>query len=257
MTRHNDIGNAYDGLGSTTAVVEADGDYVQYRYDPFGEQLSGPTAGQPFRFTGEQQDTDVVRDPYYLRARYYDPEIGRFWSKDPWRGSTVLPQTLNGYGYTANNPVNAADPRGLCHLTGCEEPRQPVPFWPPVDIEAPDIGIEFGPTAENWKWLGRGVSDVAEGAWDSIFGGGQDEEHRYDPNANPGHISIREGLSQMGTWASLRLRCGVFREFRQARLVRRICRGIAGTIGAGIIGCATLEVAAPILWGEKPPRCRP
>jgi hypothetical protein len=39
-----------------------------------------------------------------LRARYYDPEIGRFLSGDPLGGR---------YGYAAGNPVNFLDPSGL------------------------------------------------------------------------------------------------------------------------------------------------
>lgn len=46
----------------------------------------------------------------YMRARYYDPEVGRFISKDPigfWGGD------LNLYAYVVNNPVNYVDPSGL------------------------------------------------------------------------------------------------------------------------------------------------
>jgi len=46
---------------------------------------------------------------YYYRARYYDPEIGRFTSEDPigFRGG------INFYAYCGNNPINCNDPSGL------------------------------------------------------------------------------------------------------------------------------------------------
>lgn len=49
---------------------------------------------------------------YYLRARYYDPEIGRFISKDPVPGILSAPQTLNQYVYCINNPLKYTDPTG-------------------------------------------------------------------------------------------------------------------------------------------------
>ena len=97
--------------GSSGAVTDS------YRYDAFGKLLShgGPSA-QRYRFTGEQQDPEVLRDLYYLRARYYDPSLGRFWTKDPLSGSVGRPQTQNAYAYGVNNPVMFRDPYGLCGL---------------------------------------------------------------------------------------------------------------------------------------------
>jgi uncharacterized protein RhaS with RHS repeats len=53
----------------------------------------------------------VASDLYYLRARYYDPESGRFLSQDPIR----FP---NRYAYAQNNPVLFTDPSGLCGFPG-------------------------------------------------------------------------------------------------------------------------------------------
>ncbi len=47
---------------------------------------------------------------YYMRARYYDPKVGRFISEDPigFGGGDV-----NLYAYVQNNPVMRIDPWGL------------------------------------------------------------------------------------------------------------------------------------------------
>ena len=97
----------YDGLGSVTDLTDDEGDVLDgYTYDVFGalRSQSGSSAN-PWLFTGEQLDADS--DLYYLRARYYDPAIGRFLSQDP------LP-TGNLYVYAGNNPVRYVDPSGLC-----------------------------------------------------------------------------------------------------------------------------------------------
>lgn len=78
------------------------------RYAPFGEQIAG-TGSSPntLRFNGRERDSDTGL--YYFRARYYDPDIGRFLSEDPL-GFTAGDHTL--YGYVSNNPLVANDPDG-------------------------------------------------------------------------------------------------------------------------------------------------
>jgi type VI secretion system secreted protein VgrG len=51
---------------------------------------------------------------YYMRARYYDPEVGRFINKDP---IGYLGWDINLFAYVGNNPVNWADPYGLFNPT--------------------------------------------------------------------------------------------------------------------------------------------
>jgi RHS repeat-associated protein len=69
-----------------------------------------------YRFTGQQ--LDVASDLYYLRARYYDPSIGRFMTQDPFTGSMTSPQSMNRYAYAQNNPTLLIDPFGLCSAEG-------------------------------------------------------------------------------------------------------------------------------------------
>ncbi|WP_242950321.1 RHS repeat-associated core domain-containing protein [Anaerostipes hadrus] len=49
---------------------------------------------------------------YYLNARYYNPEDGRFMTEDSYRGEIMKPETGHLYMYCANNLVNYVDPRG-------------------------------------------------------------------------------------------------------------------------------------------------
>jgi RHS repeat-associated protein len=92
-----------DGLGSTVALANASGTVTDtYTYDVFGAVRSHTgTSGTEFTFTGEQTDPNGLE---YLRARYYDPAVGRFLSRDPLGG---------GYPYAGGNPANMTDPTGL------------------------------------------------------------------------------------------------------------------------------------------------
>ena len=102
----------YDGLGSTRALSNGSGQVtVRYSYDAFGAvRTSSGTASTSFKFTGEQSDDEIGL--IYLRARYYDPALGRFVTKDSYGGTDSVPSTFNRYVYVNNNPVNVLDPTG-------------------------------------------------------------------------------------------------------------------------------------------------
>ncbi len=77
-----------------------------YRYDAFGGEYT-PDANDTnyFRYCGQYFDTES--GTYYLRARYYDPALGRFTSEDPANAG------LNWYTYCNCNPISYIDPFGL------------------------------------------------------------------------------------------------------------------------------------------------
>lgn len=54
---------------------------------------------------------------YYLRSRYYDPEIGRFINADDtaYLGYDASPLSMNLFAYCENNPVNWIDAMGTYH----------------------------------------------------------------------------------------------------------------------------------------------
>jgi len=101
-----------DALGSarlTTAASGAAGD--RWWFEAFGETESQTgSSAHPFLFAGEQYDRQLGL--YYLRARYMDPEVGRFTQMDLWPGKPCEPQSLHDYGYAHGNPVNYVDPSG-------------------------------------------------------------------------------------------------------------------------------------------------
>lgn len=102
----------HDGLGSTRSLTSEDGALTDvYQYSAFGELRSHTgTSANEFLFAGEQRDADSGL--YYLRARYYSPETGRFTQVDPFQGVDENPLTLHDYEYAGNNPILLTDPSG-------------------------------------------------------------------------------------------------------------------------------------------------
>lgn len=113
-----------DAQGNVIALMNASGAVVaRYLYDAWGTCVVVNNGGaeiadanhignlNPFRYRGYYYDVETKL--YYLKTRYYDPEVGRFMTID---GIEYLdPETINGlnlYAYCGNNPVMNIDPEG-------------------------------------------------------------------------------------------------------------------------------------------------
>jgi len=265
-----------DGLGSTTTVADAGGGVAsEYGYDVFGE-LRGQS-GLPddvMLFTGEQYDARARRfdagDPglYYLRARYYDPAIGRFLTQDP------LPMG-NLYAYVGNNPVNYVDPTGLqaaaagtivilsCTggaaasagtscvvgvvavtgalvVVGVCVAGAPCAALGGAIVDAG--GTIVGGVVGAGEALVEGAGDVGQdvvGGIKSLFGKRSEPKDARHEHYAPQPTFPMPTLSNF-PWRG----CGHFRDPR----MRLLCWTFLGGIGAYV-----LEQFAPVLIGEKPP----
>jgi len=106
----NDITEFYhtDHLGSTRQTTSENGAKVtEIQYKPFGEQINATE--EKYTYNGKELDDTGL---YYYGARYYDPETGRFLTRDSLQGQREAPQTLNRYVYCLNNPLVYVDPTG-------------------------------------------------------------------------------------------------------------------------------------------------
>lgn len=108
-----------------TALLDSNGvAVVKYKYDDWGRSLTtvvDSSASEianlnPFRYRSYYLDTETGF--YFLKTRYYDPEIGRFMTIDDI--SYLNPDSINGlnlYTYCTNNPNKYVDPNGTFVVT--------------------------------------------------------------------------------------------------------------------------------------------
>ena len=102
----------YDGQGSVRYLTDDAGSVTDtYTYDAFGN-LIARTGSTPndYMYAGERFDPNVGF--YHLRARYMNPQTGRFQSADSFEGSLSDPISLHKYLYANADPINNIDPSG-------------------------------------------------------------------------------------------------------------------------------------------------
>lgn len=109
----------------------------RYTTGPWGEAAADTGAVTRLRMAGQVYDASAGL--YYMGARFYDPDLGRFISEDP----IGIAGGLNLYAYAGNDPVNAMDPSGTdpdcpdvnlfghCQLDDLVIPNPPLPASTP------------------------------------------------------------------------------------------------------------------------------
>lgn len=117
-------------LGNIVALTDAAGEVTdRYAYDPYGLPAGreGDTPN-PFTFVGGLgvmvEEPDNPMGLYFMRARFYDPDTGRFIGKDPVEGTLTNPLELNRYAYGLDNPVVYSDSSGRSFLSDYIEARR-------------------------------------------------------------------------------------------------------------------------------------
>ncbi|MCL2111643.1 MAG: DNRLRE domain-containing protein [Clostridiales bacterium] len=122
-----------DGRRSVSSLASsATGNMLaRYSYSPFGETTAVATnrngrasyaiRDNIYAYNGEPYDPGTGLQ--YLRARHYDPKMGRFHVADTYLGNIYDPLSRNLYAYVKNDPVNHIDPSGrnletIRHING-------------------------------------------------------------------------------------------------------------------------------------------
>ena len=174
---HGDVTGLADSTGVSTRA---------YDYDAFGvEKDPDPLDENPFRYCGEYFDRET--ETYYLRARYYDPTIGRFTQQDThWTTAnsiygdnpqkineredklglksysyapqiTAVMQSGNLYVYGISNPVAYVDPVGTLAFLASLLVRMAVGAI--INIATTFIAAKV--TGQEVTWLDIGVAAAA------------------------------------------------------------------------------------------------
>ena len=106
-----------DMHGNVVQLLDESGNVTKtYEYDSFGNEVKPEKKDEnPYRYCGEYYDKET--EEVYLRARYYEPGVGRFITRDTYTGESDEPLSLHLYTYCANDGVNYVDCDGNARST--------------------------------------------------------------------------------------------------------------------------------------------
>ncbi|MBQ8923604.1 MAG: RHS repeat protein, partial [Lachnospiraceae bacterium] len=171
----------YDHLGSTKLVTDIDGKTIcRFDYGTYGELL---TTEYMSGNSGDGSDKDkgdyiphirflyngqlgVITDDnglYYMRSRYYNPEIKRFINQDILTGNIGNSASLNRYSYVEGNPISYTDPFGLSPFSYFTDKIKPnISVHTVLDA----LGCIPGPVGTFFDLTNAGLY-FAEGDWKS------------------------------------------------------------------------------------------
>ncbi|RUM72906.1 MAG: hypothetical protein DSZ09_00775, partial [Sulfurovum sp.] len=186
-----------DHQGSITHLSNENGEIVEsFTYDnSYGTITSHEQTEEtynPYCYTAREYEN---HDLYYYRARYYDPTIGRFISKDPIE---FLSNDFNWYRYVSNNPVNRTDPSGL--IVASEDNHTTMPsevpkfeLFPGEEIfNEPgliDISDIFIPMGRIFSGIAKGIEGVSKGGGFVVVEGGATKPYsKHRPSYKKGQV---------------------------------------------------------------------
>ncbi len=151
--------------GDVVSITNSSANSIKtYRYDAFGvEKNLDESDTNAFRYCGEYYDAET--GSIYLRARYYDPSIGRFISRDSYGGEAADPLSLNRYTYCHNNPILNFDPTGHSIRSSLSKAWGSVKQWGKDRADDWKTGIGI---LENSNPAGKTFASYSHGVVDTL-----------------------------------------------------------------------------------------
>jgi RHS repeat-associated protein len=171
-----------DATGNTVGLANSSGVLqTAYTYDAFGTtNTNGTTSSNSHEYTGRDNDGNSL---YFLRGRYYNPNLGRFIAEDPIGQAGGL----NQFAYVADDPLNLVDPEGL--LAHVEQDGDTINVTASITIYGPSATDEL---AAKWQ---SSINDRWNNRGNNFKIGRCTVKFNVQVHADPGHKHFRDAAA--------------------------------------------------------------
>lgn len=148
--------------GSIVAATDEIGAQVWIkRYTPYGIEAGRNSIDEGANYGFASHENDSETGLVYMKARYYDPLVGRFYSTDPLNFQESKVISFNSYVYAGNNSLMFLDPDGRdlvfvgvdLSFLGFGGSIGVFATYPGGFSEPWDIGLFSSPTISQPGWL--------------------------------------------------------------------------------------------------------
>ena len=181
--------------GDIIAILDASGNtVVQYAYDPWGRKKTttgsmASTLGlyNPFRYRGYVYDEETSM--YYLRSRYYYPELQRFISADAFADNCSV------FAYCHNSPISRFDEDGCIDNLAIMREKTPL-----HNLVASMVAVQVGGYTTRDKTRIMGAGPYGGPGYPDVIAGIEVWEIKPDTE-----YGWRTGPVQMGRYANERI----------------------------------------------------
>ena len=154
-----------------------------------GEPMNVSEYKNPYLFQSRRLDS--WSGHYYFRNRYYDPDTGRFLTRDPARDDSLG----NLYAFVNNNPVNYVDPWGLTKQ---------------------EVILEWTAVKYQFSRLIHGLQMIEEGLrnkWFGVYGKGMAKVEREMERLPKSIYDLIKALKK--TWIEFKHDVKIFKEVKE------------------------------------------
>ena len=158
----------YNAVGHTVAMTDGAGAVTKTTlYEAFGNESSSTGASANNRLANtKERDASIGLDNHGFR--YYDPEIGRYLTRDP----IGYVDGLNVYIYVHNNPIKFIDPLGLAELDATADPEEllkQIAKDKEVAALVEKTGLQVFNTREFWMRYAEALTETDFGIREHAF----------------------------------------------------------------------------------------
>ncbi len=235
-----------DALGNVIGTMDNGTVSQTASYDAWGKLSLGGNSDNRLFWKGLMWEGDIV-GLYYMRNRWYDPDVGRFLNEDP----AGFAGGMNLYAFAGDDPISGNDPSGLSAAVDCIWiPGQIIAIYSKEGVSYEAVGGHYDCGSSGGSGSAGGTEGVPPGGGGG-GGGGSTPSGKSEPDPIDVPACVEAGSAAI---ASGLLDYTGYKEVMAARAVLGAGSGLLERAGSRLVrngGFFSHQVIRDLMNGTK------